>query len=161
MRRLLGPLRARLELLLLERPTRPADVDPGVRHDVEILEVDGGIEFVVYWKALDIGIGPALVVQTADVELMKFDCFGGTDGHFHVAPAYRIRLAFVEDTVDEQISRTGRELRRNLGRYLADHPRRSINTISLDQGRLAAAVDRAEELLRRHAATSRAQASDG
>lgn len=136
-------------------------MEPGVRRDIEVIDVDEGIEFVVYWKALEIGVGPALVVQTAAVELMKFDCFGGTDGHFHIAPAYRTRLAFVEDTVDEQIARTGRELRRNLGRYLAAHPRRAISTIALDQGRLDAAVDRAEELLRRHAVTSSAQTSEG
>lgn len=160
MRRLLRRLRARLRLLVLERPTRPADAERGVRRDVEVIDVGSGVEFVVYWKALEIGIGPAVVVQTAAMELMKFDCFGGTAGHFHIAPAYATRLAFVEDTVDEQITRTGRELRRNLSRYLADHPRRSISTISVDQRRLDAAVDRAEELLRRHAATARVQSGD-
>ena len=159
MRWLPGRLKAQLRRLLVERPVRPADVEPGLRRDVEVVDVGSGVEFVVYWKVLEVGIGPAIVVQTADVELMKFDCFGGTAGHFHIAPAYDTRLAFVEDTVDEQITRTGLELRRNLGRYLAADPRRSINRISLDPRRLDTAADRAEELLRRNAATAGAQSS--
>ena len=59
-----------------------------VRKDVEIIPIQPNLELVVYWKVLQVGRGPALILQAYGKEVLKFDCFGRDDGHFHVAPNY-------------------------------------------------------------------------
>jgi hypothetical protein len=38
----------------------------------------------VYWKILPIGKGPAVSLYAFGFQILRFDCFGATDGHFHL-----------------------------------------------------------------------------
>ncbi|MEO0492616.1 MAG: hypothetical protein AAF081_04285 [Actinomycetota bacterium] len=156
MKRLLRPLLDRIRLFLLARPERVGLARPGFRRDEHLIEIQPGLALAVYWKVTDLGTGPAVIVQTDAIELMKFDCFGGDGGHFHIAPWYQARLAFLERTADEQITRALAEIRTNAAGYLHRHPRPEVAAIRLDPAALDTALARAEPLLRAHASRSAA-----
>lgn len=93
------------------------------RKGTNILQVQEDLEFHVYWKALPHGAGPACSVYWRDFEIMKFDCFGGIKGHFHVAlpvakGATSHVLRFDCETIEQQIDRTIFEITHNLKYYI-------------------------------------------
>ena len=104
---------------------------------------DGGPEIrgAVCWKSLATGKGPCASLFVLDEEVLRFDCFGPGDGHYHVAvtapgPEPRRRLYLHEATVDEQIERTVHELTRNLPAYLRYHPRAEVRRCKVDAARM-------------------------
>lgn len=116
-----------------------------VRKDVEIIPIQADLKFEVYWKILKIGKGPALILKSRGKEIMKFDCFGKDDGHYHVAPHYNFRIFFPEEKAMDQIKRTGFELRRNAQKYLALQSDEKIRQIKIDEKKFSAAIQKAEE----------------
>lgn len=86
--------------------------------DEVIFKVQEDVIFQVYWKSLSIGTGPAVILKVFNEEILKFDCFGKEKGHYHIAPHYHFRIYFIEETVEEQIHRTIKELEMNGLRYL-------------------------------------------
>lgn len=57
-----------------------------VRKDVKTISVANGIEMDVYYKNVEaIGSGPAISIYLDEREVLKFDCFGGGAGHYHVS----------------------------------------------------------------------------
>lgn len=116
-----------------------------VRNDVEIIPIQPGLKFEVYWKILKIGKGPALILKSRGKEVMKFDCFGKDKGHYHVAPHYNSRIFFPEEKAIDQIKRTSFELRRNAQKYLALQTNDRIKQIEIDKDKFDVAVHKAEE----------------
>lgn len=92
--------------------------NPIVRHDLLEFRIEENLNLLVHWKTLDIGKGPAVVLQAFEKEILKFDCFGTKKGHYHISPHYDFRIYFVEETVPDQISRSIKELIINGLRYL-------------------------------------------
>ncbi len=77
--------------------------------------------------------------------MLKFDCFGRGDGHFHVRPNYGERIFFDETTAKDQIERTARELRENAQFYLNKQGEERIKNIEIDPEKMAKALAPAEE----------------
>lgn len=102
---------------------------PIQRMDLKEISISENLSFLVYWKVLEIGKGPAVILKAFGKEILKFDCFGKKDGHFHIAPHYEFRIYFTEETVPDQIQRTLTELRINALRYLAFQPEPQIRAL--------------------------------
>lgn len=115
-----------------------------VRKDVEIIPIQPNLEFIVYWKVLRIGKGPALILKAHGKEVIKFDCFGRGDGHYHVAPNYPERIFFEEQTASAQIEWTLRELKENAQYYMENQTEEHIRTVKIDQEKLIQATDLAK-----------------
>lgn len=116
-----------------------------VRKDVEIISIQPGLELVVYWKVLKIGKGPAVILRADGNEILKFDCFGKNEGHFHVIPNYGSRIHFEEESALDQIERTAQELNMKSQTYLHKLEGNKFQKIIIDQDKLEAAVDLARQ----------------
>src|SRR6266852_5590791 len=90
---MLSPLRAQIKRQLLRwrydasLRFNPEHLDsaPGeIRRDVEWIRVQPDVSLKVYWKVLPIGKGPAISLYIFEFQILRFDCFGATDGHFHL-----------------------------------------------------------------------------
>lgn len=117
------------------------------RMDLSEIPICDNLSFLVYWKILYIGKGPAVVLKAFDKEILKFDCFGEMDGHYHIAPDYNSRIYFTEKTALEQIERTVSELRINGRRYLGLQEDSNIRQIRPNPAQYDSAVDSVEKLL--------------
>lgn len=139
-------------MLLLRRAIkkfqRPSlSVSHQVRRDLKEIPICEDLSFLVYWKVLKIGKGPAVVLKAFDDEILKFDCFGQHDGHYHIAPNYNFRIYFFEKTVSEQIQRTLDELSANGLRYLGLQKDTRIRAIKPSLIQYQAAIDAVEKQL--------------
>jgi len=111
------------------------------RKDLEIYDVQENLKVDVYWQATVFGSGPAFALSVFDQEVLKFDCFGEDDGHYHISFGDRVnveenRLYFKEKTREQQIERSFFELKKNMGYYFQRHCDRRIRTIQIDSIRL-------------------------
>jgi len=98
-----------------------------LRKDLVQYPVQDHVCLTVFWKVLDVGRGPATSLYIHGLEVLKFDCFGEHQGHYHIAlrgdeGASQIRLFLPEPTVEEQIDRMWFELTTNLDYYLQRNP---------------------------------------
>lgn len=118
-----------------------------IRKDLQIIPIEYNLRFLVYWKVLEIGKGPAVILQAFDTEILKFDCFGKSKGHYHIAPNDEFRLFFFEEAVPEQINRTITELRHNGLRYLKQQADPRIKSLRPDPQKYFEAILQAEKLL--------------
>lgn len=118
---------------------------PTIRKDVCRIDVQEDVYFNVYWKILKIGKGPAVTLNIYNKEILKFDCFGKCNGHFHISPEHNKRIFFSEQTAKDQIERTSFELTNNLNIYLGMNEEKKVREISIDCLKLKLAVERVEE----------------
>lgn len=105
------------------------------------------LSFLVYWKVLSVGKGPAVILKAFDQEILKFDCFGEKDGHYHIAPQYDFRIYFWEKSVEDQIERTIQELQTNGLRYLKNQADPKVNSIQPSPASYSKAILEVEKLL--------------
>ncbi len=106
----------------------------------------------VYWKILNLGKGPALILNVMGEEVLRFDFFGQGAGHYHVTvpeiePNSKSLLFFAEQTIPEQIDRALFELNKNIDWYLHRHPLRQIRQIKIDKSRMRQATEAAKAQL--------------
>ena len=99
----------------------------------------------VFWKQVGAGSGPSCSVFVLGHELMKFDCFGDTDGHYHIALPSRAGstcnvLRFDVATVEEQIDRAVFEVANNLVFYCERCVHPSVRKFKIDQSTVAGAA---------------------
>lgn len=118
---------------------------PKLRKDVLNIKVQEDVYFQVYWKVLEIGKGPAVILYIFSREVLKFDCFGKAKGHFHVA-GYKLngstgkRIYFKEESAYEQIEWTVHELKTNHSHYLQKNKNKRIRELHIDQKDLESAI---------------------
>jgi len=109
---------------------------PPEEQDIVIYELQPEVFLKVYWKVLSIGKGPALALIVSGDEILRFDCFGEDEGHYHVFGGYeypdRDRIYFPEKTVEEQINRSIFELTHNLSCFLQLHRSPHIRNLNID-----------------------------
>jgi hypothetical protein len=115
--------------------------------DLREIHICSDLSLLVYWKVLEIGKGPAVILKAFDKEVLKFDCFGGKSGHFHIAPNYEFRIYFCEQTIPEQINRTLAELKINGLSYLKMQAEPEIRTLNPDPDNYFQAIEEAGKLL--------------
>jgi len=124
-----------------------------VRRDREVFAVQKDVQLLVYWKVLPVGGGPSLILKIFHQPVLRFDCFGRGEGHFHTFrmpwnEKHESRIYFHETDANAQIDRAIFELEQNLGYYLQINPDPAIREFKIDRGSLKAACDRARARMR-------------
>jgi hypothetical protein len=120
-----------------------------------------GVDLVTFWLDERIGgggTGVCISVFCHGFEVLRFDCFGGEPGHFHIAPftpwaifgMEERRLRFRELTPDEQVERALFEVTENLDFYLQLNPRRSVRRTRVDRAARERACESARQRLKAH-----------
>ena len=131
---MLSALRAQIKRQLLRRLHYDAsvrftpehlDLAPGeIRRDVEWIRVQPDVNLKVYWHMVPIGKGigkgPAISLYAFGFQILKFDCFGARDGHFHLflgwpSPTSEDRIWLPEPSGTAQVERAIFELKRRRG----------------------------------------------
>jgi hypothetical protein len=128
----------------------PDSLAGGVRRDVKWIHVQPDVDLEVYWKVLSIGKGPAISLYTFGFQILKFDCFGATDGHFHLflgwpSPNSEDRIWLPEPNATAQVERTMFELTKNVTYYLQRHNDERVRHLRLESEVWSTACARARE----------------
>lgn len=130
--------------------------DP-VEKDIVIYEIQPQVLVKVYWKILPIGKGTALELIISGDEILRFDCFGEDDGHYHIFVGYeypdRDRIYFPEKTVEEQINRAIFELSHNLHCFLQLHRSPQIRNLKIDAVALQSVCEQARQQMLEYLST--------
>lgn len=112
-------------------------------NDVVIYPVQEHAYLAVYWKDLSIGKGPCASLYVYDKEILKFDCFGENQGHYHtnmnqpsLAPQGEERLYFFERTIEDQVARSIFEIQTNAAYHFQRNFDPRITFFKLDRPRL-------------------------
>jgi hypothetical protein len=111
------------------------------RKDIVILPLGQNANLEVYWREDNLGIGPAASVYIYNREVLRFDCFGEEEGHFHISTPYKgsissDRIYYTEKNVEDQIDRTFFEIKTNIFSYVKMHPSKRIRKVYLDKNAL-------------------------
>jgi hypothetical protein len=146
------PLAVRRRLRLRKRAAGSSD-----HRDPAFVTANRQLVFETYWKDVEAGRGPALIVWLDYRKILKFDCFGKERGHYHVAlPAWARRsvefdrIFLPEDTVEAQIERVVFELRQNLRYYLLHCPYRGARRAIISDEDLLPAIEQVHALMHQH-----------
>jgi hypothetical protein len=152
---MLSALRAQIKRQLLRRWLYDASVrfnpdGSGIRHDVEWIHVQPDVDLEVYWKVLPIGKGPAVSLYALGFQILKFDCFGARDGHFHLflgwpSPTTEDRIWLSEPSALAQVDRAIFELKRNAPYYLQRHNDERVRFLHLEPASWSAACTQARD----------------
>ena len=154
-----SPLRAAIKRLLqrlrydasVRINPESLDLAPGeTRRDVEWIRVQPDVVLKVYWKVLPIGKGPAISLYVFEFQVLRFDCFGATDGHFHLllgwpSPTSEDRIWLPEPNATAQVERTMFELKKNVDYYLQRHNDERVRRLRLEPETWSAACTRARD----------------
>ena len=117
------------------------------------------VYLIVHWSDFPpIGSGPSASLYILEEEVMRLDCFGGSDGHMHFNPeqSYLInrldrsktpRIYFPEGSRQDHIERAVFELKYNVRNALATNVLPEIQNYPLDIRQLEAAADQMQRLM--------------
>lgn len=125
------------------------------RHDWAEHSVQPGIDLVTFWLDERIGgggTGVGVSLYCDGREVLRFDCFAGRLGHYHIAPftpwKLRIRrLEFLGQTVHEQIEEALFHLLHNSHFYLQLNARGSLRRLRIDRSAMERACADARRCL--------------
>jgi hypothetical protein len=122
------------------------------RHDVCFFQIGSLAQLEVYWKSVELGRGPAVILHVLDQYVMRFDCFGEKAGHAHfymITPEKHCesRLFLLEKTVEAQIERAMFELSTNLNYWLARHRHPGVRRVRLNPAAVATAIEQARHTM--------------
>jgi hypothetical protein len=136
-------------------PLPPRVLSPNITELVRH-EIQRSVRLETYWVNASLGSGPAASLYVFDDEVMRFDCFGGTDGHFHVnrkqtrafPNSGQARLFFPAGSIEENIERSAFELCANLPYCLLVNASKRIRKMRIEESKLeeAAGIMKAEML---------------
>lgn len=123
------------------------------RFGLERYPVQDGAWVDAYWRDDQFGRGPAASLYVNDAEVLRLDCFAGSEGHLHVNWDGRLaeRWYFPEGTVREHIARAAFELATNAQLCLRMNRDPAIHATRLDRSRLKAAAEQMRITLLRFA----------
>lgn len=129
---------------ILPKPIK-SQKNPIIRRDVSIIPIQPNMHFEVYWKVLDIGKGPAVILYAYNKEIVKFDFFGDGDGHYHIRPYASLRIYFIEKNAKDQLQRAIHELLLNAQKYLKNQPEEIIQDLKINRNRFSIAIEEMEK----------------
>ena len=128
------------------------EVTKNLRRDVVTLDLGNNSFLELYWKSVDLGRGPAVILNVQGYEIMRFDCFGNPGGHFHYQvtewrrPSEQ-RMRLPELTAEDQIDRALVELRYTI-RWVQDrHPLPRVRNTAHDSLKLHEVTENAREIV--------------
>ncbi|MFU8816375.1 MAG: hypothetical protein ACNA7W_13575 [Pseudomonadales bacterium] len=117
-----------------------------------------GVDLVTFWLDERLGgggTGVCMSVFCRGYEVLRFDCFGGALGHFHITPftpwaifgGKERRLQFREQSAEEQVERALFEITENLDFYLQLNPKRRVRRLRVDRDARRCATEAARQRL--------------
>jgi hypothetical protein len=109
------------------------------RQEIVCYRIQPGLYLDIFWKILPIGKEPALSIFLHEQELLRFDCFGGGKGHYHLlfcdsGFSYRHRLS--GETVSAQIDAIFLNLNDYLSLHIHHHTNPKLRDFSINTERL-------------------------
>lgn len=147
-------LAQRVRFALRPIPRRSSSHDPD---GVTTVVVQPGISIEIYWIGPGLGPGPSASLYVYKDEVMRFDCFGGSRGHFHlnltqsryVSHGESARLYFPDGTIEDQVELARFELTRNFDYARRQNKSWMVRSLDIPQGRLeSAACEMRSEMLK-------------
>ncbi len=126
------------------------------------------VELWVFWSDVpNVGRGPSASLFVLREEILRLDCFGGSEGHMHLNPKQQrffgpARLYFQDGSRAEHVDRAAFELIANADAALKSNGLSRVRNFPIDQNALADASNQMrllmQELLERHPADELADA---
>ena len=107
-----------------------------VKHDMVAYSIQDNVRLEAYWRDDAGGRGPAASLYVYDDEIMRFDCFGGDNGHCHInlRQTRGRRWMYPEGSFREHIQQSLFDLRNNLGFCLQTHQDERVQGSSSQRG---------------------------
>ena len=112
------------------------------RHDLTKIPVQDAVWVEVYWRDDAAGRGPCASLYVRDVEVMRFDCFEGDQGHCHVNFVQNkgLRWYYPPGPVRQHIEQSSFDLGRNVTFALQTHRDPAFQEMRVDPEKLKVAA---------------------
>ncbi len=119
------------------------------KHDLVEYPIQEDVLLQVYWRDDVGGRGPAASLYVYDDEIMRFDCFGGDNGHchFNLRQTRGRRWMYPEGSFQDHIHQSVFDLHTNLTFCLKTHQDERIQEIQVSQESLRQAALQMETYL--------------
>ena len=119
------------------------------KHDLIEYPIQDNVLLQVYWRDDVGGRGPAASLYVYDDEIMRFDCFGGDNGHchFNLRQTRGRRWMYPKDSFQDHIHQSLFDLRTNLTFCLKTYQDQRIQEMQIAQERLEPAILKMETRL--------------
>ena len=119
------------------------------KHDLVEYPIQEDVLLQVYWRDDAGGRGPAASLYVYDDEIMRFDCFGGDNGHchFNLRQTRGRRWMYPEGSFQDHIQQSIFDLQTNLTFCLRTHQDERIQGIQIAQENLKQAAHKMETYL--------------
>ena len=116
------------------------------KHDLVEYSIQENVRLESYWRDDAGGRGPAASLFVYDDEIMRFDCFGGDNGHchFNLRQTRGRRWMYPEGSFQDHIQQSLFDLRTNLNFCLQTHQDERVQEIQIEQGTLEQAIPQME-----------------
>lgn len=119
------------------------------KHDMVVYPIQDDVRLEVYWRDDVGGRGPAASLYVYDDEIMRFDCFGGDNGHCHynLRQTRGRRWMYPEGSFQDHIKQSLFDLRTNLPFCLQTHQDQRIQETQINRESLDRAAEKMETQL--------------
>lgn len=116
------------------------------KHDLVEYPIQEDVLLQVYWRDDVGGRGPAASLYVYDDEIMRFDCFGGNNGHchFNLRQTHGRRWMYPEGSFQDHIQQSLFDLQTNLTFCIKTHQDARIQKIQIAQESLEQAARKME-----------------
>lgn len=116
------------------------------KHDLVEYPIQENVVLQAYWRDDVGGRGPAASLYVFDDEIMRFDCFGGDNGHchFNLRQTRGRRWMYPEGSFQDHIKQSLFDLRTNLTFCLKTHQDERVQEIQIAQESLEQASQKVE-----------------
>ena len=130
------------------------------------IPVQEGAQLYISWADVaGIGQGPAASLYVYDEEVLRLDCFGGSEGHMHLNPEQSklimrhgsARIYFEPGPREAHISRAAFELSRNVQAGLLTNKLSRVRDYAFDPDRLSSAASEMSDIMKKMVADRQGQ----
>ncbi len=165
-----GPVLYRIQHYIKRQRPRTAIETAETASDRRKISPQQNVELWVYWSDVpNVGRGPTASLFVLREEVLRLDCFGGSEGHMHLNPEQQwffgritARLFFQDGSRAEHVGRAAFELIANTDAALKFNILSRVRNFPIDQNALADASNQMrllmQVLLERHPADELADA---
>jgi len=119
------------------------------KHALVEYPIQDNVRLEMYWRDDAGGRGPAASLYVYDDEIMRFDCFGGDNGHchFNLRQTRGRRWMYPKGSFQDHIQQSLFDLRNNLNFCLQTHQDERIQEMQIVQESLEQALPQMEAQL--------------
>lgn len=119
------------------------------KHDLIELPIQDNVKLQVYWRDDIGGRGPAASLYIFDEEIMRFDCFGGDNGHchFNLRQTHGRRWMYPVGSFEDHIQQSLFDLRNNLNFCIQTHQNEQIQKMKIGNENLHQTAEKMEAQL--------------